>query len=491
MDKFKLYNDIRSRTDGQIYIGVVGPVRTGKSTFIRNFIKAMILPAVKDTNEYERIVDEMPQASKGRTVMTTEPKFIPKEGVKIDIGDGISVAFRLIDCVGYIVPGAQGIYENENERLVKTPWFEESIEFSRAAEYGTGKVIKDHSTIGIVVTTDGSIGELDRSAYLQAENKTIDELKRIRKPFVVIINTNDPTGDACRKAVQEIEEKYDVNPIPLDCEKMTVDDINFLLGRILREFPISAVEFYMPKWIEMLSIDNPIKKAMIDKAREIVFSLDYIKNIDEVKNNPVEDNEYIKKINYDKFDFSCGVQRIDMISYEDKYYSFLSEMTGECIEDEYDLIGLIKDMSEIKHEYSKYIDVLDGTVAKGYGIVLPDKEQIVLKEPELFKTGNKYGVKIKAESPSVHMIKVNIGTEISPVVGSEEQAKDLMEYINSSKEKGEIWDTNIFGKSIGQLVEDGIRGKMQTLNDDCQIKLQDTMQKVVNESSGGIVCLII
>lgn len=488
MKDFKLYNDIKSRTKGEIYIGVVGPVRTGKSTFIRNFISQMIIPAMDDENEINRITDELPQAAAGRTVMTTEPKFIPKDGIRIDIGEEINVAFKLIDCVGYMVNGAQGIYEDEHERLVKTPWFEENIPFSKAAEYGTGKVIRDHSTIGVVVTTDGSIGELGRNSYLEAEQRTINELKGINKPFVILVNSKNTSSSMCKNTVKELHEKYNVETLAVDCENMTVDDINRILNSVLKEFPICAVEFYMPKWIELLDEEDEIKKDIILQAREVIQSIGSIKDIEQAKMNK---SEHIGMLDYDKFDFTEGIQKITITVPEELYFEHVSEITGEKIEDEYELVSRLKEMSKMKKEYEKYVDVINIAKQKGYGVVLPDKEQIVLKEPEMIKTGNKYGVKIKAESPSVHMIKVNIATEISPIVGSEEQAKDLIGYINNSKADGDIWETNIFGKSVGQLIEDGIRGKMQMLNDDCQTKLQDTMQKVVNETNGGLVCLII
>ena len=482
-----IYRDIAARTGGDIYIGVVGPVRTGKSTFIKKFMETMVLPNIEDPQRRERANDELPQSSGGKTIMTTEPKFIPKEAVEINLGGNIRADFRLIDCVGYLVKGAQGVYEDDKERLVKTPWFNEEIPFTKAAEYGTGKVIKDHSTIGIVVTTDGSIGEIPRENYLEAEDKTINELKRINKPFIV--NCVDPADSETSKTVEYITRKYSVTAIALNCDRITRDDINNVLLKILYEFPVESLEFYMPKWIEMLPSDNPVKSEIIECARTILNNVTYIKDISGSLGN--SSSEYITRIKFDNFDFTDGIQKVNFYVDEKYYYENLSTLCGENITDEYELISMIRSLSSMKKEFGRYTEAARSSMLKGYGVVMPDRDEITLSEPEIIKTGNKYGVKLKASSPSVHMIRVNIGTEISPIVGSEEQAKDLIGYIKSGESEGNIWDTNIFGKSIGQLVEDGIRGKIQMLSDDCQLKLQETMQKVVNESSGGLVCLII
>lgn len=501
MDNYNLYNDIKARTDGEIYIGVVGPVRTGKSTFIKKFMDLMVIPAIENPNEKERIIDELPQSAAGRTVMTTEPKFIPKDSVEINLGNNIKARFRLIDCVGFLIKGAQGVFENEKERLVKTPWFHDEITFTKAAEYGTGKVIKDHSTIGIVVTTDGTIGELSREEYLEAEEKTINELKKINKPFVVLVNSAVPSSNEAAKAVSYIAEKYGVTALPVNCENLSKADINNILLNILYEFPVVSIEFYIPKWVELLENDNPVRQEILECARNIMDSITYIKD---VKNsiapsekaasqagfNPAE-LKYITKVKYDNFDFSEGVQKINIYIDEKFYYENLSELTGEEIDDEYELVSMIKTLSCLKREYSRYIDAVKESEAKGYGVIMPSREQINLSEPELIRNGNKFGVRIKAECPSVHMIRVNLGTEISPIVGSEAQANDLIKYISDNSAKGEVWDTSIFGKSIGELVEDGMKSKIQMLNDECQLKLQETMQKVVNETSGGLVCIII
>lgn len=489
MDNINLYNDIKARTGGEIYLGIVGPVRTGKSTFIRRFMDIMVIPAVTDLNEKRRIIDELPQAAAGKTVMTTEPKFIPKNAVEISPANNVSAKFRLIDCVGYIAEGVQGIYEDEKERQVKTPWYEENIPFTKAAEIGTRKVINDHSTIGIVITTDGSIGELPRESYIEAEGKTISELKNINKPFIVIVNSTAPESETAVRTAKEISANYGVRAVTVNCDRLTKENIQTILANVLYEFPIVSFEFHMPKWVEVLPFDNPIKCEIIENARYILNSADKIKDIN--THERLDDCKYISSVRYEDFDFSSGNEKV-YYEIEDKwYYEHLSELSGENIEDEYELINLIKKLSHMGREYGNFIEAAAVAKTKGYGVVIPGLEEITLSEPELIKNGSKYGVRLKAESPSVHMIKVNIATEISPIVGSEAQASDLLRYINESRQTGNVWETNIFGKTIGNLVEDGIKAKIQMLNDDCQTKLMDTMQKVVNETSGGLVCLII
>lgn len=489
MDNFNLYNDIKARTGGEIYLGIVGPVRTGKSTFIRRFMDIMVIPAINDVNEKRRIIDELPQAAAGKTVMTTEPKFIPKTAVEISPVSNVTAKFRLIDCVGYIADGVQGIYEDEKERQVKTPWYEESIPFTKAAEIGTRKVINDHSTIGIVITTDGSIGELPRESYLEAEAKTIYELKSINKPFIVIVNSVAPGSDTAINTAKEISKTYDVRAVTVNCDRLTKENIQSILTNILYEFPIVSFEFYMPKWVEAMADDNPIKREIIDNAREILYSADNIKDIN--THERIDDCKYISAVRFDDFDFSTGNEKVTYEIDDKWYYEHLSELSGEKIEDEYELINMIKRLSVMGREYSNFIDAAAVAKMKGYGVVIPGIDEVNLSEPEIIKNGSKFGVRIKAQSPSVHMIKVDIATEISPIVGSEAQAEDLLKYINESRQSGNVWDTNIFGKTIGNLVEDGIKAKIQMLNDDCQTKLMDTMQKVVNETSGGLVCLII
>ena len=490
MDNISLYEDIKARTGGEIYLGVVGPVRTGKSTFIRRFMDLCVIPSILDPNEKKRIIDELPQAGVGKTVMTTEPKFIPKTGIEIPLSNNVKAKFRLIDCVGYIVDSAQGVYEDDKERLVKTPWFDENIPFSKAAQTGTEKVIRDHSTIGIVMTTDGSIGEFTRDDYISAEEKAIMELKKIKKPFIVIVNSTFPASDFTRKIANEISEKYEVTALPMDCENLNKEDVNKILSAILYEFPIDCFNFNIPDWTECLKNDNPVKAELIENAADILQKITCVKDISKGYRNS-DKNRYITSVKINEFDFNTGILSVDFELDEKLYYEHLSNLTGENIEDEYALIELIRRLSKFDKEFNGYNDAINVAKNKGYGVVVPGLNDVKLYDPEIIKNGNKYGVKLKAESPSLHMIKVNIGTEISPIVGSKEQAEDLMAYIKESTKEGNVWETNIFGKTIGNLVEEGISAKIQTINDDCQMKLIDTMQKVVNETSNGIICLIL
>lgn len=488
--EFNLYKDIQQRTGGEIYIGIVGPVRTGKSTFIKRFMDLMVLPNMEDENSRARTVDELPQSAQGKTIMTTEPKFIPKDAATIHLDGDTEVKVRLIDCVGYMVDGAAGHMEGNNKRMVKTPWFDYEIPFVDAASIGTQKVIQDHSTIGIVVTTDGSFGELKRENYISAEEKTISELKTLGKPFVVALNTERPYSDETIKLAEQMMEKYQTPVIPVSCEQLRKDDINKILESILYEFPIVKMEFYIPKWAEMLPVSNRMKENVIENAREILNTVTKAKDMKLIKKQ--ENSEYISDIHLDKVDLAQGLLKIK-IDMEDKYYyENISELTGVPIQGEYQLISLIKELSSQKNAFAKVADAVNAVQMKGYGVIHPQLNDITLEEPELIRHGNKYGVKLKATSPSVHLIRANIETEIAPIVGSEEQAKDLIEYIKAGQntESG-VWDTNIFGKSVGELMEDGIRSKISMMDDECQMKLQDTMQKIVNDSNGGLVCIII
>lgn len=488
--EYDLYKDIQMRCGGEIYIGVVGPVRTGKSTFIKRFMDLMVLPNMEDSYEKERAIDELPQSAGGKTITTTEPKFIPKEAALITMGEGVEARVRLIDCVGYMVDGAGGHMENEEERMVKTPWSTEEIPFTMAAEMGTRKVITDHSTIGIVVTCDGSFGEIPRENYEAAQERTIKELKKMSKPFIVLLNTTRPYGDEAVKMAGEISDKYNVTVMPVNCEQLKKEDINQILEKILYEFPLTMIEFYMPKWVEMLPVNHPMKADIVSKVRDMMKQYSCIRD---VVNRPVEmESEYIKKCKMDSVSMADGCIKVWLEVDDTYYYEMLSDLVGEKITSEYQLLSTLKEMAKMKKEYVRVLHAVDSVRQKGYGVVTPDREEITLDKPELIKHGNKFGVKIKAESPSIHMIRANIETEISPIVGSEDQAKDLIRYISDSgaSEEG-IWETNIFGKTVEQLVNDGITGKLTMIGEESQLKLQETMQKIVNDSNGGMVCIII
>lgn len=486
-----IYTDIQARTNGEIYIGVVGPVRTGKSTFIKNFMELLVIPEMEDIHSKERTIDELPQSSQGKTIMTTEPKFIPKEAAFISFGDDNKAKVRLIDCVGFMVEGASGHIENEQERLVKTPWFEEEIPFTQAAEIGTRKVIVDHSTIGIVVTTDGSFGELERENYITPELRTIEELKKYRKPFVVVLNTNHPYSEETTSLAGELSKNYGVKVLPINCKQLKHSDINQIMVELLDSFPITQINFNLPKWAEILDNNHWLKKDCIANIREILDNMSIISQV--TADNFLTKSKYINQIKINAVHMENGEVEADVEFDNQYYYDILSDMVGMPIHDEEALIRILKQLSEKRVQYDLLADASNQVEYKGYGIVIPSFEDITIEDPEVVKHGNKYGVKIKASAPSIHMIKANIETEIAPIVGSEDQAQDLIRYIskNAAENPDGIWDTNIFGKSIKQLVDDGIKSKINKLTDESQLKLQETIQKVINDSNGGLVCIII
>lgn len=487
--EFDLYKDIQNRTDGEVYLGIVGPVRTGKSTFIKRFMDLMVLPYMEDVHSRERTIDELPQSAQGKTIMTTEPKFIPKDAAEITLGDDSRVKIRLIDCVGFMVDGAAGHMEGNASRMVKTPWFDYEIPFVEAASIGTEKVIRDHATIGIVVTTDGSIGELPRSSYADAEEKTVAELQAIGKPYVIVLNSQKPYSEEVTRLAEELKEKYKTAVVPVNCEQLRKDDVYRILEEILYEFPVVRVEFFIPKWAEMLAAGHPMKAEMINTAAAILGNMRKTKDVSALDITP---EHYVSRIKVEELDLATGCVKIRMDVADKYYYENMSELAGVPISGEYELVALIKEMAERKASYEKVADAFEAVQMKGYSVVGPGLSDIRMEEPVLIRHGNKFGVKMKAVSPSIHMIKANIETEIAPIVGSEEQANDLISYIRQGQQSEEgAWETNIFGKSVGELMEDGIRSKISMMDDECQMKLQDTMQKIVNDNNGGMVCIII
>lgn len=488
--EFHLYNDIKERTGGEIYIGVVGPVRTGKSTFIKRFMDLLVLPNMEDIHERERATDELPQSAAGKTIMTTEPKFVPKEAVEINVGGEIPVKIRLIDCVGYMVEGAAGHLENDTERMVKTPWFTEEVPFTKAAELGTHKVIHDHSTIGIVVTCDGSFGDIPAENYRPAEERTIEELKKLGKPFVILLNTTKPYSDSVRKQAEEMYHKYQIPVLPVNCEQLKKEDITMILEQVLLEFPLIEVEYHMPRWVEMLPLTHPVKQEIIAKVQKMMGDFHVLRDIGLA--DTACEGPSISRMKLDRVALDTGTAAYSIDMEENCYYQMLSELTGMELQDEYDLMEQLRELSAMQKEYEKVIRAMEAVRQKGYGMVLPEKDEITMEDPVLIHQGGKYGVKLRSLSPSVHMIRANIETEIAPIVGSEEQAKDLIQYIQDGRKQEEgIWQINIFGKTIEELVEDGIRSKLYQIGEESQVKLQDTMQKIVNDSNGGLVCIII
>lgn len=491
MDNFHVYKDIEARTGGEIYIGVVGPVRTGKSTFIKRFMEVMVLPGLPEGHGKTLARDELPQSAAGKTIMTTEPKFIPKEAAEIALEDGTNARIRLIDCVGFMVEGAAGHEENGEERLVKTPWFDYEIPFTQAAEIGTEKVIRDHSTIGIAVTGDGTFGDLKRSDYIPAERRTIEELKRIGKPFLMLLNSARPFSEETKAEAARMEQEYGVSVLPLNCEQLKREDVERILAEILKEFPVTELDFYVPKWLEILPDSHPLKQAAIERAKTILSDVSQMKDVREEVFH-TDGDPGLEAVVIGRMEMSDGKVSAEMKMNEDSYFCVLSEYTGLPVRDEYELLHTLSKFAGMQEEYEKVKNALSQVRMKGYGIVMPDKSEIILEEPELIRHGNKYGVKIHAQAPSINLIKAHIETEIAPIVGNEKQARDLIAYIKNSESTEEgVWETNIFGKSVEQIVEDGMQAKISQMTEDCQQKLQDTLQKIINDSNGGMICIII
>ncbi|MCC2254718.1 stage IV sporulation protein A [Ruminococcus sp. CLA-AA-H200] len=490
MDSFQVYRDMKARTNGEIYIGVVGPVRTGKSTFIKRFMDLLVLPNMADEHARDRSRDELPQSASGTTIMTTEPKFVPKEAASVTLSPDVEVKIRLIDCVGYMVEGASGHTENGSERQVKTPWFEYEIPFTKAAAIGTQKVIRDHATIGFVVTTDGSVTDLLRENYVAAEEKTVKELQSIGKPFLILLNCRKPYSEEAEALKEELEQKYGARVMPVNCEQVRPEEIHEIMRQVLYEFPVTEVEFFVPKWVEMLSRDHRIKKDLLENVRAVMEDMDEIRGI--ASREMESESPYIEKISVDQIEMDSGRVKI-RIDYDQKYYyEVLSELTGTKISGEYELISTVREMASTQAEISRIRDAFNSVKLKGYGVVTPSKDEITLEDPVIIKQGSKFGVKIRSHAPSIHMIRASIETEIAPIVGSEKQARDLAEYIRKEGETPEgVWGTNIFGKTVEELVTDGMKNKISMINDESQAKLQDSMQKIVNDTNGGLVCIII
>jgi len=492
MEKFDIYKDIAQRTNGDIYVGVVGPVRTGKSTFIKRFMDLLVLPNIENNYSKERAKDEMPQSAGGNTIMTTEPKFIPSEAVSISLDEATSFKVRLIDCVGYIVPGAIGHMEGENPRMVSTPWNEKKIPFEQAAEIGTKKVITEHSTIGILVTSDGSITDIERENYIDTEARVVSELIAIDKPFVMVLNSKNPYAEDVLELKKELEEKYQVPVVALNCAQLKPDDINNIMEKVLLEFPIKELKVNLPKWIEPLDISHWVKQSIVDSIKVTSRSINKIKDI-KYNISSLEENEYIKKAYIERIFLGQGSCEIEINIDQSIFYKILSETTNMEITSEAALISTIKVLATAKHEYDKIKNALEEVRFKGYGIVTPSTEEMVLDAPQIVKHGSRYGVKIKASAPSLHVIRANIETEISPIVGSEQESKDLVDYFNRELEESpsKIWELNMFGKSMHSMVKDGLQNKLYRMPEDAQVKMQETLQKIINEGRGGLICILL
>ncbi|MDO4301103.1 MAG: stage IV sporulation protein A [Clostridia bacterium] len=492
MNSFDIYKDISKRTAGDIYIGVVGPVRTGKSTFIKNFMEKLVIPNIENDYVRTRTQDELPQSAEGSTIMTTEPKFVPNEAVKINMDGNIDLNVRLIDCVGYIVEGASGHIIDGNPRMVSTPWSEQKMPFAQAAELGTQKVIKDHSTIAIVLTSDGTVTNIPRESYINSEARVIKELKELNKPFVIVLNTASPDSESTLEIARQMENKYGNKVIVADCKNLSQEDINNILEEALYQFPVGEIDIVLPKWLEAMPIKHWLKESIISSVKEMAQKITGIRDIQ--KNISIlEENENVKKLYSDNINLGEGRANIEVSLNDNLFYNILSETTGMEIASEYELISMMKQLSEAKREYDKIRFALDEVNKKGYGIVTPSVEEMTISEPQVLKQGNRFGIKIDADAPSIHLIKTNIKTSVAPIVGSEEQSKELVTYLTGQYKDNpqNMWEYSIFGRSLKDLITDDLNAKLLRMPEDTQFKFKETLQKIINEGNGGLICIML
>lgn len=487
-----IYEDIAKRTQGDIYIGVVGPVRTGKSTFIRKFMENLVLPNIENEFKRERTQDEIPQSGSGKTIMTVEPKFVPADGVEIKIKDTVSLKVRMVDCVGYIVDGALGHEEEGRQRLVSTPWSQEAMTFEKAAEIGTKKVIRDHSTLGIVVLTDGSVTGIDRKNYIQAEERVIKELKSLNKPFAVVLNTLDPYSDEIELLRGELEEKYNVPVVPLNVLAMDEEDIESVMETVLYDFPLNEIRINLPKWVEGLERNHWIKNNIIFTLKQSIAEIGKIRDVDGIVQG-FSELEFLEDTQVDNVELGEGVISIDLTAKKDLFYNILEEKSGFKIDGDHQLLNLVTKLSRVKNEYDKIESALFDAKTKGYGVVAPSLDELSLEEPEIIKQGKQYGIKLRANAPSLHIIKADISTEVSPIVGNQSQGEEMIKYLLDTFEENpsELWGSNMFGKSLNDLVKEQLQSKLYTMPEEIRVKIQKTLQKIINEGSMNIITILL
>lgn len=491
MESYSIYEDIKQRTNGDIYIGVVGPVRCGKSTFITNFMQNFVVPNIKNRNVRQRTIDELPQSADGKTIMTTQPKFVPNEAVKINI-QNVEMNVRMIDCVGYMVAGAMGHEENDRPRMVKTPWTENEMQFDEAAEFGTKKVITEHSTFGIAMTTDGSISDIPRESYVEAEERIVEDIKKRNKPFILLVNSKHPQADETQKLVKNLQQKYSVSAMAINAQDLTNNQIEKVFEKILLEFPIRSLKVKMPSYLQALSYDDPIIALIIGEIKKFASNAKKIGQIDKTIVAFSDDGDFTP-VSIGNIKLGEGSVYFEVMPKPHLFYKVLSQQCGAEICDDFHLVRYIKDLAHAKREYCRLEDALKQVEMTGYGVVQPSIDDLTLDDPQIVKQGSRFGVKIKASAPSLHLIKVDVETELNPLVGTEQQSKDLVTYLTNEFEQNpaNIWETNMFGKSLHTMVADGINSKICLMPTEAQRKMQRTLAKIVNEGKGGIICILL
>ncbi len=492
MSDHSIYQDIAERTGGDIYVGVVGPVRSGKSTFIKRFMEEVVLPNMGEGYSKDRARDELPQSAAGKTVMTTEPKFIPEEAVPVVLDDNAKMRVRMIDCVGYLIPDAAGVIEEGQPRMVRTPWQEDPMPFARAAEMGTQKVINDHSTIGMLVTTDGSIGEIPRDSYVEAEERIVRELKALGKPFAIILNSANPGSAEAHELAVSLEEQYGVPVALVSCLDLDAEDIREILAMVLREFPVTEITLQLPEWTKALDPTHPIMQSLLNSLRQCAEKVEKTGDIQSAFAE-LNGNEYLSDSEVERIDLGTGKASVSVTPADGLYYQVISELTGVDVAGEKELIETLRELAKIKAKYDKVAEALEQVNESGYGIVMPDVEDLRLEEPQIVKQSGGYGVKLRAAAQSIHMIRANIETEINPMVGTEQQSEDLVKYLLKEFEEDpiSIWKSNMFGKSLYELVNEGLHTKLDHMPEASRKKLSETLERIINEGSNGLICILL
>lgn len=492
MEKFNVFHDISKRTNGDIYLGVVGAVRTGKSTFIKKFMDKVVIPNIKNEADRERAKDELPQSAAGRTIMTTEPKFVPNQAVLVKVEEGLEVNVRLVDCVGYTVPGAKGYEDEDGPRMINTPWYEEPIPFHEAAEIGTRKVIQDHSTIGVVITTDGTIGEIPREDFIAAEERVVNELKEVGKPFIMIVNSTRPYHRETQQLRQELEEKYDIPVLAISVENMQEQDVLNVLREALYEFPVLEVNVNLPSWVMVLKENHWLRESYQEAVKETVQDIKRLRDVDRVVQNFTQ-YDFVEKAALAGMDMGQGIAEIDLHAPDELYDQVLKEIVGVEIRGKDHLLELMQDFAHAKKEYDQIADALAMVKQTGYGIAAPSIEDMTLDEPEIIRQGSRFGVRLKAVAPSIHMIKVDVESEFSPIIGTEKQSEELVRYLMQDFEDDPlaIWNSDIFGRNLNSIVREGIQAKLALMPENARYKLQETLERIINEGSGGLIAIIL